>query len=138
MTAQAGEILNYNGVEHHIATEPLREYLATRKDLHFFWVHTACWRGYNGKWEIIDKKLFLTDLKAYINDQGEVDLQYVFPGQDKVFAEWFTGEIRLPLGDRLKYVHMGYESINEADYFLKFKNGVLLGERMVDNSEEFK
>lgn len=43
------------------------------------------------------------------------------------------GEIRIRQGEMLEYVHMGYESVFEKDLYLKFENGVLVDERVVDN-----
>jgi len=74
MTAQAGEQLHYLDQEFDMATEPLNEYLATKKDIRFVIHSTACRRGYYGKWEINDEKLFLIDLKAYLKGSKEVDL----------------------------------------------------------------
>lgn len=37
----------------------------------------------------------------------------------------------------LHYEHMGYMSIFEKDLFLKFKKGVLIGNREVDNTKTF-
>jgi hypothetical protein len=54
---------------------------------------------------------FIVTDKAYIEGYEEVDLNYVFPNQEKVFADWFTGEIRIPTGDMLKYVHTAYCSV---------------------------
>jgi hypothetical protein len=61
----------------------------------------------------------------------------IFPNQKKVFAEWFSGEIKIPQGKMLHYEHMGYISIFEKDLFLEFKKGVLYNKREVDNSKTF-
>jgi hypothetical protein len=84
-----------------------------------------------GFWELRDKKLFI--VKLIVTKDKQVDLNYLFPGQNEVFADWFSGEIRIPQGEMLKYVHMGYQSIFEKDLFLKFKKGVLIDERVIDN-----
>ena len=54
---------------------------------------------------------------------------------NEVFADWFNGEIRIPQGELLQYIHMGYESIFEKDLILKFKKGVLIDERVIDNRQ---
>lgn len=58
---------------------------------------------------------------------------YLFPDQEKVFAEWFTGEIRIPYGEMLQYYHIGYASVYEKELYLEFENGYLIGKREKDN-----
>lgn len=142
MTAQAREKLIYNGQEYHLATEPLRPYLEKNK-IEFESPSTACWRGYYGSWSIEDNKLYLTELTAYAKIESnerrifngvEVGLEYLFPNQDKVFAEWFSGELRIPYGEMIRYVHMGYESIYEKELFIKIESGNVVGSSEIDNT----
>jgi len=138
MTAQAGERLFYKGEETWMAAEPLNQYLQSRNDIKFISPSTACWRGYFGQWEIKDNKLYLIGLKAYIEGYREVDLSYLFPRQRQVIADWFSGKIRVPQGEMLDYVHMGYASLYERDLILEIKNGELVNEYVVENEEEFQ
>jgi len=136
MTAQIGEILIFKGKQMRMATEPLMQYLQNKKEIKFISHSTACWRGYCGQWEIIDNKLYLTELTGYSPDNKEVDLNYLFPDKKQVFADWFSGEIRIPQGEILEYVHLGYASLYEKDLFLVFENGILLREYEVDNTQK--
>jgi len=138
MTAQIRDLLEYNEEKMVLSDEPLKEYIKSRDDIDFIFKSTAWWRGYVCKWEIRDKKLYLIYLLGFIEGNKQVDLSYVFPGKKEVFADWYTGELRVPIGELLKYVHLGYESKFERDLFLKFKDGVLISEREIDNREEFK
>ena len=138
MTAQIRDLLVYKEEKMVLSDEPLKEYLKTRDDVEFIFKSTAWWRGYVCKWEIRDNKLYLVYLLGFIEGNKQVDLSYVFPETKEVFANWYTGEIRIPIGELLKYVHLGYESKFERDLFLKFKDGVLISEREIDNREEFK
>lgn len=138
MTAQAGERLFYKGEETWMAAEPLNQYLQNRNDIKFISPSTACWRGYFGQWEIKDNKLYLIGLEAYLEGYREVDLSYLFPRQKQVIADWFSGKIRVPQGEMLDYVHMGYASLYERDLILEIKNGELVNEYVVENEEEFQ
>ena len=113
MTTQAGDILLYNGEKTTIASEPLIPYLETREDVSFILKSTAIVRGYIGNWEIKNHKLFLVSLLGFIENKKQVDLNYLFPNKNEVFADWFTGDIRIPQGKMLKKVNLGYESIFE-------------------------
>jgi preprotein translocase subunit SecE len=138
MTAQAGERLIFKGEETWMAAEPLNQYLQNRNDINFVSPSTACWRGYYGQWEIKDNKLYLIELKAYLEGYREVGLDYLFPRQNTVFANWFSGKIRIPQGEMLDYVHMGYASLYERDLILVFENGLLTNEYIVDNEDEYQ
>ncbi len=133
MTAQLKEILFYKGDKVAMATEPLDSYLQHRKDINFSCRSTGCYRGYFGIWELRDNKLFIVKLQAFIENYKVVDLKYLFPDKNEVFADWFSGEIRIPQGEMLQYVHLGYESIFEKDLMLKFEQGILIDERVIDN-----
>jgi len=95
MTVQSSEVLYYNGKRHLISNEPLRGYLVTRPEIKFRSLSTACWRGYEARWKIKDRKLYLTGFKGYVENKGEVKLDYLFPGQKIVEATWFTDCINL-------------------------------------------
>lgn len=138
MTAQAHERLIFKGNETSMAAEPLNQYLQNINDIKFVSPSTACWRGYYGQWEIKDSKLYLIGLKAYIEGYREVGINYLFPGQKEVFANWFNGEIRIPQGEMLEYVHMGYASMYESDLFLVFEKGILVNQYHVDNEAEYQ
>lgn len=50
--------------------------------------------GYRGEWMVEYNKLYLKDLHVFIRNK-EVGLDYLFPGEDKIFADWISGEICL-------------------------------------------
>lgn len=151
MTAQHREKLRYNGNIYHLAVEPLYPYLEKKK-IRFVPDSSACWRGYYGWWSIEDEKLYLTNLIAYVPRQTDeqtdarralfnsekVGLDYLFPNQDKVFAEWFSGKLRIPHGKMLRYVHQGYASIYEKELFLKIEKGKLVSSYVIDNKKRLE
>jgi len=145
MTSQTRERLLYKGQDYGMATEPLEQYLKTRNDIHINngIIDTGCRRGYVGSWEIRDNRLFLIGLKGIgeeidervtFPEKRKIDLNYIFPNEERVFASWFSGHIRLEIGELLKYVHLGYESIHEKDLVLTLENGVIVHEEEFDNS----
>lgn len=140
MTAQAADKLYYKTEVYYLATEPLATYLAKFKiDINKISNKgsTGCWRGYIGSWIIEDDKLYLIGLCDAWGG-NDISIETLFPGEKKIFAEWFSGEIRTPCGELKMYIHMGYSSLYEKDMFFNFKNGILLSIREVDNSELYK
>tara|TARA_B100000674_G_C37046864_1_gene561064 strand:+ start:52 stop:456 length:405 start_codon:yes stop_codon:yes gene_type:complete len=133
MTTQAGDILSYNSEKTTIATEPLKPYLETRTDISFIFKSTALVRGYIGIWKIKNKKLYLDSLLGFIENNVKVDLNYLFPNKKEVFADWFSGQIRIPEGNLLKKIRTGYASVFERDRILKFNKGILISDDVIYN-----
>jgi hypothetical protein len=139
MTAQIRELLYYKGEKYYLSTEPLQpllDIIAEDKPTSKV-VSTDCWTGYLGTWEIVEDKLYLIGLKGYPDGNDQFNMDFLFPNKDKVHAEWFTGEIKIPQGKMLHYEHMGYMSIFEKDIFIKIEKGIMVSTREVDNSKTF-
>lgn len=131
MTAQIHERLISNGVETSMTfCPPLpkgssrvaeRDPNGSAQD----WIHesTACWRRYQGTWEIRENRFYLAGLAG----------RFEFLGSDPLFAEWFTGALRVPKGEQLVYVHMGFGSVYEEEVHIKVERGIVVGTRVIDN-----
>lgn len=133
MTVQFGELLVYKDVVTAMTAEPLRLYLLARPEIEFVAPSTACWRGYLGRWEIKNNKLYLIGLKATLKGFKKVGIDYLFPGQEEVFADWFTGTIEIPKDEMQKYIHSVYESKYDKILRLDFFQGKYQGNILVDN-----
>jgi len=164
MTAQIRERLFFNGKKYGMATEPLNVYLQQNNIMLEDEIYcTACWRNYIGTWTIKDNKLYLTELRLFseeenINNEGvaaflvsskdeagnatssksDTLMERLFPNQKEVFADWFSGEVRIPCGKMLEYIHMGYASIYEKDLVLVFEKGALVEQYEVDNTNKYQ
>jgi len=135
MTAQFVEALYFRDECLPMSTLPLEHYFLfyqDRPDLHG---NTALERGYVGTWAIEDNRLRLLVLQGeYRSDrQKQLCLSDIFPGQERVFAFWYSGVLRCPRGKRLQYIHMGFQSVYEQDLYLIIEKGVLIAEHLVSN-----
>ena len=132
------ETIFIDGKKHYMASEPFEQYLLSiALAPEFYPPNTACWRGYTGTWKIEDDKLYLVNLNGYIKTpekeyQG-IDMNYFFPDQKIVFADWFSGELRIPEGKMVQYIHMGYESLYEKDLILDITNGKVINRTELSN-----
>ncbi len=135
MTAQFAERLRYEGQDVAMCTNPLSDYFAKGGFRPRFASNcTALWRGYVGRWDIVDGRLYLVALQGTLEDGSEASLATVFPDfPDRVFAYWYAGTIRIPQGKQLKYVHMGYGSTFERDLLLDLEFGVVKRTRICHN-----
>ena len=112
MTLQIREKLTYNGEVYEMFDEPLRSFLykydierLNRTQTIF---STNCWRGYVGHWAIEDDKLYLVELDCLELPRRNA-LDALFPGQQKVFAEWFSGSISTTLNEKYMYLEFKIE-----------------------------
>lgn len=139
-TAQIPDYLIYEGETYVLFSNPLEKYFnednVRPKDVFSEGCTTACWRGYVALWEIKRKYLYLTKIN-HCCEGGEIPISKIFPGKDApIKATWFSGELRIPQGKELSYVHMGYGSVYEEDLILTIKDGRLIKKKIIDNTKE--
>ena len=138
MTAQMSESLTYKGEKLSMCECPLHQYLELAKvRLGLGRACTALWRGYVGSWEIIDDRLYLTELSAPFNKGSDLSVASLFPDfPDRVFAHWYSGTLRIPQGQQLEYVHMGFQSRHERDLLLEVERGVVVRTEVRHNAPD--
>jgi len=88
---------------------------------------TDCLRGYVGLWKIENGRFYFL---------GASPLWEVV-GDEPLLADWFSGKIRIPKGEMLFYVHMGFGSVYEEEIQITIEKGVVTGTRLVDNRPRF-
>jgi hypothetical protein len=132
MTAQIHEVLTIDGREASMAFCPplpdAHERIAEAVDSVLdgkdtILRSTACWRGYQGSWEIRESRFYLTGLRG----------RYRLEGSEPLFADWFTGVLRVPVGKLLDYVHMGFGSVYEKELHIKVERGIVSKAQDIDN-----
>lgn len=133
MTAQLSDTLYYCNNAHSMCNEPLSKYLNDRS-IKFVMPSTALNRGYIARWLLSENKLYLIGLKAHLDHDNHVGLGYLFPLQEKVFADWFSGTIKINQGNLIKYVHSGYGSVYQRSVYLVIENGHLMNEYVKNNN----
>ena len=128
-TAQFGDILIFNKDTVSIFSNPLEQYFELKKERtingdELEGMCTALWRGYVATWEIENDSLFLVRIQINYCGDNPIDLDLVGEfGKDRIFANWFNGEIRSQIGSMLSYMHAGYGSVYEREQFFKIKEG---------------
>jgi hypothetical protein len=128
MTAQVAEKLILDGQRLRLCELPLTDYFALSglRPPKFRVETTANWRGYVGTWEIKNSRLYLVNIAGVYEDGSPATLDSLFPGfPDRVFAHWYSGALRIPQGELLKYRHMGWASVHERDLLIDVQDGVI-------------
>ena len=127
MTAQLSDRLIYQGKTERVCSTPLASYFLMggyRPD--FLLESTANWRAYIATWEIIEDRLYLVGIEAKLSGDIEASVSSVFPEYpNRVFAHWYTGTLRVPRGELIKYVHGGFYSVYEQDFLIDVERGVV-------------
>lgn len=141
------------GATHPLCENPLDSFLRARglKKSRGGMMSTANWRGYVATWLLQRDRLWLTAISSngQIVDRrqseaeaeadadadvpGELDgrpftVDGLFPDEDRppetpVFAEWYSGELRIPEGEMIQYVHGGYGTTYERDRLILIERG---------------
>ena len=149
-TGQDPDLIIYNGKTYSLFANPLEEFYENRKNRPSFQVEpgvmsTGNWRGYVATWAIENGILYLVKLDAWIcrdwdaKSCRKVKLSAIFGRRyrdGKVKADWFSGELRIPDGKLLQYVHMGYGSVYERELTLSVESGRVVKESVIDNTRK--
>jgi hypothetical protein len=166
MTAQTPDSLIFEGREVSLFSTPLEALWGeSHPRPRFIPTSTGLWRGYVATWKVESGSLYLSNLEGrvcvdrlgnvvygrldFMQEQIGVDslsastrpisLALLFPDANgPVPATWFSGELRIPGGDCVEYVHMGYESVYERELRLRFERGVLVERRQVETGQEYR
>ena len=143
-TAQAPDLLIYQGDTLALFANPLEPYLEAKgeRTLNNFELpltSTACYRGYQATWELVDRKLYLVSVRrGCMGDKVEYfHLEAEF-GSNKAFADWVNGTLISPQGKLIHYIHSGYQSLYERELNLYFERGILQKEVEYDNSRSYQ
>jgi hypothetical protein len=135
MTTQAAERMVFEGAQVSMHATPLNDYFAMGgRRPHFTRSNTARRRGYSGTWEILNERLYLIALKGRLISGQDVVLKDVFPDYpERVFAHWYSGEIRLSMGALVRHVNIGFGNRFEREIMIDVERGRVVGERQQRN-----
>jgi len=140
MTPQIGEVFVIDQEQYFVDEQPLHQYFLTFKQPPYFTPPSpTCWRGYYGKWELKGDELYLIHFRGYLDGFDEVDINYLFPLQDEVFAGWYSGTIKVPQGKVIQWNKTLNASTHQEYLYLTFENGILTNyqsvETILENNE---
>jgi hypothetical protein len=130
-TAQVPDTIRWNGGVFPMGSDPL-SLLESFPSLGLQRTSTACWRGYRAEWEIQEGEIYLMALLECHSDRSLWN--QVFPKENPpLHAYWYSGVIRIPEGELLEYVHMGFGSVYRIDNYMVLADGQLKGHFQVTN-----
>lgn len=141
-TEQIPDLLVYKNDTVFIYSNPLqeKEHLL-KKDSRFLklsCLSTACWRRYQATWELINDKLYLIKISGCCHPNLTADLNLIFEKElsnGRVSAEWYSGKIIVPIGEKLYGEYLGYSNVHQYEDILEFNNGNNNKTTRVDNTK---
>ena len=138
MTSQEPDIILYQNEKNSLYSNPLEGYFTLHPPRPpFQMTKTSNWRGYVATWEIVEDRIFLIELDGNIKGMGTFKMKDLFPESPKrVFADWINEIIKIPKGNQLHYVHMGYMSIYEQEILLTMEKGIVIKRLIIDNTKK--
>ena len=97
--------------------------------------HTACWRGYQAIWQVIDNKLFLIEVIKIDSTQEKLDLMQYFENNNytpkvengKIFADWVAANF-----EPYSHWHKNYNCLfishkpKKSKILIRFENGIMI------------
>lgn len=137
MTAQIPDRIIIKGQELKLFTNPLEQYWAIRrKKRPAFCTSLECLRGYVATWEIIETELYLNKIEGQIKRTIflfgsriiNCSLKTIFPRSkhSPVQAQWFSGKLRIPEGNMIRFRDSDYDSRFERDTIITMQEGKLI------------
>ena len=164
MTAQAGDVIHYQGERLSLFATPLESFWDDSRARPQFVAHfSAVARGYVATWSILDEMLYLDGVSGEIvvDAQGQpiqsrtpvmqplstelaaqrstvpATVEMLFPeSQGRVAATWFTGRLHIPRGVLLHSGYMGFDSVYEEEIILELENGRVVRTEVIDNRDK--
>lgn len=123
MTVQIQDSLNLNGEPARLACDMeisqhprIRKLSCEEAGESCEWAFsTNCRRNFLASWAIKDGRLYLIDVIGIYNLIGE----------ELLFAEWYSGTLRVQAGKMIRRPFIGYSSICEREFEIEVKDGVV-------------
>jgi hypothetical protein len=136
MAAQVPDKILLDGKQLNLYSNPLEQFWTNSKKVRpRFFTSPDCSRGYVAGWKIEANKLFLTDIEAYYdrnfvffrNKTRYTLATLISKSKNKpVVAKWFSGKLRIPVGNMTMYEHSGYDSRFEKELIITIHEGEVI------------
>jgi hypothetical protein len=146
MAAQLPDKIFLEGDIKALYSNPLEQYWVNKKKRRQPFCSTEeCRRGYIATWEVANNQLFLTGIEGQIQKSmalfgpkiAPYSLKKLFPRSrnNKVKADWYSGRLRIPLGNMTRFEDHEYDSRFERDIIITVEQGNVVRMATLDNTD---
>lgn len=137
MTKDIKDIFNYGNKEFPMFGYPFDEYISQNIDSEtFFYKKGNRIIEYETNWQITNNKLYLFNLSGRTK-YDYFDLKTFFPTDDLVLASWYSGTVRILVGD-YKEFHPSRGSFSDKEIFITIQNGVIVSSQIKEKPSDDK
>ena len=134
MSAQRTDTIKINGKVYKLYCLPLAQYWEKYEPgISLFVLNPALTRMYYANWLMEDNKLYLSDFwsENWVLKK-EYSLANLFPDEEKVFAEWYTGDLIIPFGRMVHYINLGWGATHEYRATIGIKEGLVISSNFAE------
>lgn len=146
MAAQVPDKILFSGEALDLYSNPLEQFWINAKKVRPTFISSRdCVRGYIAGWEIRNNKLLLKEIEGnyirnyvFFKKPSRYTLKKLFPRSKNrpVVATWFSGKLRIPIGDMTLYEHSGYDSRFEKEFIVTIHEGEVVKVVTIDFKEK--
>ena len=146
MAAQVPDKIFFDGEQLGLYSNPLEQFWTSAKKAKPPFISTPeCSRGYVASWEIRNNKLLLKEVEGnyvrnfiFFRKPARYSLKKLFSRNKNkpVCANWFSGKLRVPIGNMIRYHHSGYDSRFEKEYIISVHEGEVVKVVTIDFKEK--
>jgi hypothetical protein len=148
MAAQLPDKIMVDGEVLSLYSNPLEQYWASgKKRRPDFYASEECKRGYTAFWEIKDERLYLIRIEGAVRKWSWFTSKKTIPcslktvasrwkNADRVEATWYTGKMRIPLGEMTRFDDNEYDSRFEKEMIITIENGSVVKVAILDNTKQ--
>ena len=136
MTEQEPDVFIENGTKFETYSYLLEKYFENHPRPPIGLFRTSMIRGYIATWTLIGEKLYLSQIKGYIDADHPLTLDMIFPNTvPPIFVEWYSGSMFIRHG-KLFRIGGSFNLSSEHLEEIYFKKGVLIKREMKKYDEK--
>ena len=122
--------------------EDLKFHIRPFKYGYFDFPSTACWRGYQATWKVIDNKLFLIEIAKADSTYEKLDIENYFRINNYlpqiinglIYADWFSADLLPYILKYNKYCLFKSYKPKGSKATIKFEKGVMIENNMKEGN----
>lgn len=95
-------------------------------------ISSGNWRGYQAKWLVKSRGLYLEDFAACL-EGAQIGMADLYGVTAPIHVSWFSGSMFVPCGEDLGYQHWGFGRVPSHFRRMTFSRGALEADELIKN-----
>jgi hypothetical protein len=132
MSSLVPERIIYENNEYFLYSSPFEPYCSAKKL--YFTPETSADMGYYCTWELVGDKLYLEKLNGF-NEANKPVTEKEYFEKIPVFANWYTGLLRIQVGEILENMLFGYMVSFTEERRIEIESGIVKSNELLENAD---